>query len=877
MYLQRLEIQGFKSFANKVTLEFNRELTAVVGPNGSGKSNVADAVRWVLGEQSLKVLRSKKSQDVIFAGSDQKARLGFAEVNLYLNNEDESAPIDYHEIVITRRVYRDGESEYLINKNKVRLQDIQMLIAKSSFGQRSYSIVGQGMVDSILTSSPQERKEFFDEATGVRQYQIKREQALNKLEHTYDNLTQSEQLLKEIEPRLKSLSRQMKRLEEREETSRELTKLQSQYYGFLTHQLQTELTAKNSEFLEVERQRQEIETRLNELQKELEKIEAESGRSQAFREIENKYSRLVETKNRLLQELSLLRGKLDLELTASGQSDLVWLQKKSADLALQLTAIQEQLENSQTEKKKIEDQLNKKLAEQGETLREFDVIKEKLLNIQKENGPDDNLTNLQDKIISLQDKYRDFLRQLESVDSLEALNALKATAAEIATIINVLSHDLKQAPLTDAREITYLEEKMNQFLTSKDNLVDEINELKINLEITKTKQAQAEEHYRQTGIEKEKIEAEIKVQTADSPDAKVAVLEEQKQHLEAELSEIQSSLELAKEQIDEFNRGADAKQSGLIQMQKQTRELQIKLNEKNNTINQINVEVAKLETKLEDLNEEIGQEMSNDWRAADVIIEETLAVETVRDRISSLKNKLALVGGIDETVPQEYSEVKERFNFLDEQTRDLNDSIASLQEAIKELDAKIEEQFRKNFNIIKEEFEKYFRVLFNGGKASLTLKETTTAAPETEEAENDAGDESTNEIQDSPIKKLKNTFSETEIDIKASPPGKKIDSINTLSGGEKAMTAIALICAIISANPSPFVILDEVDAALDEANAGRYVAIINELSNKTQFIAITHNRVTMHHASILYGVTMGSDSVSRILSVNLKEAEEYSQ
>jgi chromosome segregation protein len=204
---------------------------------------------------------------------------------LYLNNEDESAPIDYHEIVITRRVYRDGESEYLINKNKVRLQDIQMLIAKSSFGQRSYSIVGQGMVDSILTSSPQERKEFFDEATGVRQYQIKREQALNKLEHTYDNLTQSEQLLKEIEPRLKSLSRQMKRLEEREETSRELTKLQSQYYGFLTHQLQTELTAKNSEFLEVERQRQEIETRLNELQKELEKIEAESGRSQAFREM----------------------------------------------------------------------------------------------------------------------------------------------------------------------------------------------------------------------------------------------------------------------------------------------------------------------------------------------------------------------------------------------------------------------------------------------------------------------------------------------------------------------------------------------------------------------------------------------------------------
>ena len=161
MYLSKLEIQGFKSFAEKVVLEFNKELTAIVGPNGSGKSNVADAVRWVLGEQSLKLLRGKKSQDVIFAGSSKKSRLGFAEVNLYLDNSDGSAPLDYKEIVITRRIYRDGEGEYLINKNKVRLTDIQLMLAKASFGQRSYSIIGQGMIDTILTSSPAERKEQF--------------------------------------------------------------------------------------------------------------------------------------------------------------------------------------------------------------------------------------------------------------------------------------------------------------------------------------------------------------------------------------------------------------------------------------------------------------------------------------------------------------------------------------------------------------------------------------------------------------------------------------------------------------------------------------------------------------------------------------------
>jgi len=173
VYLQKLEIQGFKSFANPTQLVFNRELTSIVGPNGSGKSNVADAVRWVLGEQSIKLLRGKKSDDVIFAGSDKKSRLSFAQVDMYLDNSDHQAPIDYDQIVITRKIYRDGESEYLLNNTKVRLSDIQILLAKSRIGQKSYSVIGQGTVDHLLTLSAQERKDFFDEATGVKQYQMK--------------------------------------------------------------------------------------------------------------------------------------------------------------------------------------------------------------------------------------------------------------------------------------------------------------------------------------------------------------------------------------------------------------------------------------------------------------------------------------------------------------------------------------------------------------------------------------------------------------------------------------------------------------------------------------------------------------------------------
>ena len=869
MYLQKLEIQGFKSFANKTTLTFNKDLTAVVGPNGSGKSNIADSVRWVLGEQSLKVLRGKKSQDVIFAGSDKKTRLGMAEVNLYLNNEDGRAPIDYSEVVISRRIYRNGETEYLINKNKVRLADVQMLMAKSSFGQRSYSIVGQGMVDSILTSSSQERKEFFDEATGVRQYQIKREQSLNKLEKTYENLQQSEQLLKEIEPRLKSLTKQMKRLEEKAEAAEELSKLQNSYYGQLYFNLKDELDKQNHNFNTLETTRRKTEDGISEIQTKLDIIESGDSRTQSFRQIEDKYSQLVNEKNRLLQEISLLQGKIDLQLTATGQVNIVWLQKKSNELSIEISSLQDQLKNVQSNEEIKKKQYNEKAAEQEKIIAEFENIKNKLLSVQKNAQTGDNLTDIHNKIIFLIDSYKSFIDQLSNVQTIEELSKLKESAQHILTIIHSLNIDLKESSPTNTQEIVFLEERLDQFLTSKDNLVDEINKLKVELEIAKTKTEQVNEQLAIKAEEKAKIDADLNAQTQSSEDEKQAILSAQKKNLEITLENVNTSLNLAKAQIDEFNNKAEAKQGELIQLQRTARELQVTLNDQNNHINQINIETAKTETKLEDLLEEIKSERGEGWQPVKPL--ELIDIESDRQKITTLKNKLALIGGIDQGVAEEYKEVRTRFDFLDEQCSDLNQSIASLQEIIQELDEKIEIQFDSNFTTINEEFKKYFNILFNGGKANLILNKKSDKVEETD------SENTEEEVEISPIKKLKKKLTDTEIDIKASPPGKKIDSINTLSGGEKAMTAIALICAIISANPSPFVILDEVDAALDEANAGRYVAIINDLSDKTQFIAVTHNRVTMHHASILYGVTMGNDSVSKLLSINLNEAENYTQ
>ena len=236
MYLKRLEIQGFKSFANKTVLDFlpprdgRFSITGVVGPNGSGKSNVTDAIRWVMGETSLKVIRGKKSEDVIFGGSDIKGQLSAAEVTMVLDNTDGKVELDYPEIIITRRVFRGGESEYLINHNPVRLLDIHLILAKAQFAEHSYSIVGQGMIDKLLIVGPAERKEFLDEASGIKEFQIKEHQASLKLARTRDNMEQATRLLQEVEPRLKILARQVKKLEKRQEVEIQLREAQEKYY-----------------------------------------------------------------------------------------------------------------------------------------------------------------------------------------------------------------------------------------------------------------------------------------------------------------------------------------------------------------------------------------------------------------------------------------------------------------------------------------------------------------------------------------------------------------------------------------------------------------------------------------------------------------------
>ena len=344
MYLERLEVQGFKTFAQKTVLKFpqpNKErhsVTSIVGPNGSGKSNLSDAIRWALGEQSLKILRGKKSEDVIFSGSIGRARSGFAEVSLTFNNEDGAMPIDFKEVTMTRKLHRDGTSAYLLNGQGTRLSDIHLLLAQANVGQRSYSVVGQGMVDHILVATPEERKAFFDDATGVRQFQLKRHEAMLKLKRTYENLTEVELVLNEISPRLRSLKRQVNRLEKREQVETELAELQHNYYSTLWTDLQTNLKTTREQFNQLDAKYRAAENKLKSYERKSTEMEgAEDGK-------ENVDSGLAELQGEYRRQQAERSGMRDKEFEIQKQIELKKVQAEAKWTPLPLPDIIKELD-----------------------------------------------------------------------------------------------------------------------------------------------------------------------------------------------------------------------------------------------------------------------------------------------------------------------------------------------------------------------------------------------------------------------------------------------------------------------------------------------------------------------------------------------------
>jgi chromosome segregation protein len=729
MHLEKLELQGFKSFVHKTTLSFpqpksgeKRGIAAIVGPNGSGKSNLSDAVRWVMGEQSMKTIRGKKSEDVIFSGTEKLARVGLAEVSLYLNNEDGQVPIDYKEVVITRRLYRNGESEYLINRKRTRLQDITLMLAQASAGQKTYSILGQGMVDAILSASPLERKEYIDEAAGTRPLQLKKEESLNKLDSAEDNLRQGEVLIQEIEPRLRSLTRQIKRLERREEIMTELRQLQQRYFGSQSYKLSQLLHTEEETLNKIRLERQQAEQVLHQLENSFLEMEKVTPAGERFEALQKRQQEFWQKRGELRDQIVSLK-------TSLAEAEVAKPRTSEPSRAVLLPIYQE-----------------------------LEVVVEQLINVFNE--PTEESFS----------RAKELLQQLN-----QHANNLKREIAGEAEV--------------DREGLSELQEKISNLLQQEQVLNQQLNEVQSELKSFHDKEA-----------EKNKEVFALERQVRASREAVDIIVGKENEH-KVNLARYTAEMESLQRTIVDDMEGVEVKY--------------------------------------------VAEEINSDER------------EQLKTQIDRLKNQVAQIGSIDDETRKEYEQTKERHEFLTSQSEDLRKGISDLKRIIKELDETIEHQFRDAFQKINVEFERFFKVLFNGGQAKLVQIKIPAITRQVEESDEEEG--------------VGSEKDRVGIEIHATPPGKRLKSISMLSGGERALTSLALICAIMSNNPSPFVVLDEVDAALDEANSQRFASIIDQLSHQTQFVVITHNRATMHQANILYGVTMGDDGASKLLSLKLEQ------
>ena len=815
-----------------------------------------------------------------------------SEVSIFLNNEDKKVAIPYSEVVITRRLYRDGTSEYMINKNPVRLQDVIFLLAKAHFGQKSYSVVGQGMIDAVLNASIADRKSFFYEATGVKQFQIKKDISLNKLASTKQNLQQVEITLQELEPHLKSLTRMVKRLEQREQLEKELHEVQRRYYECRWSDLVYKLTRFEGIYKERELEKSSLEKELSLSEADLKELEEGETRGTVFDALQAEYQKLLNKKNTALRELASIKGKLDVQYQKVGKMNVVWLGKRADEIEQRMVELKAEhrqqkekltsLETKSNELQKIrvdvEDQIRNlqiRINEMQMKVREYAEFSEEELN---------------SELGVLYHAQKNLIFSLENAHDFSEIKNIKDEAQNIMKRLEALYDKVKRSSRdVQSKEMITWQQELNNFLQEKNSLLSELTESQSTIRMLQQRIEYADSETKKLESEKKRITAEIAAASSDTQqehDALLATLQQEKQKLEEQLLEHDASASKVKAHIDAFNQREEEKRLKMIHLQRNVSSKQNELASKVSEVNAINIELAKLQVHREELERDVVLELG-DLDVLTTVKESELdmrAVEALVPKIQKLKHKLEFIGGIDEEAVGEYNEVKERYEFLSTQSRDLHEAGETLEKIVHELELKISKQFQEEFTKISEKFEKYFKILFGGGNASMVrvMEEDVEASQEVldengNQVNNEAliAEDSNRSVEREKKKKPKKIF--VGIDMNASPPGKKVKNIASLSGGEKALTSIALICAIIANNPSPFVVLDEVDAALDEANSEKFADIVEELAHRTQFIVITHNRATMKRSHILYGVTSGRDGVSQLLSIKLEVAERIAK
>lgn len=975
MYLKEIKISGFKSFADKTNITLDDNITCIVGPNGSGKSNIIDAVKWVLGEQSIKSLRgSNNMSDVIFAGSKSRSPLNLASVSLVFDNSDSYLKVPYTEISVTRKVFRSGENEYYLNNEKCRLKDIYDLFLDSGMGKYAFNIISQGEVSKIISDSPYERRTIFEEAAGVLKYKRRKEEALKKLEKTNENLTRVKDIIKELEEQIEPLkiqseqaSKYLKIKENLEQIeialiANDLEKLNVLYHEQtkqiedLTNEIIEKTTNITNDDIELEKKKQELEkitTNLTSLQqnlliltKEEEKLNGEKNiikeRSKYDAEdvkvhenITNLKEQRLSLNNKLLSiktDLTILDNKIRevLKDNSNKNNEYVSLNNTKEDIKNKISA----LENSKLQKeykiKYLNDYIenssfpvsikrlfgNPKLIGIHNTISKLINIDEKYLlaldvslggakdylvvdnpnvaktciNYLKENNLgrvtffpldvikpryiEDNILN----VVNDMDGFIDILANLVSYDS-NYKNIIFNQLGNVLVVDNIDNANKISKKINNKYKIVTLDgeiinvggsitggtvkkksiisEKyeLENLLTKKDMEEKEILSLKqkqeeidknikqfenILYEIGKNKILLTEEYnaknenYKLLKNQLDRITLELN----NLEDLEDNSINEEEEKILKKYYEVLKEKELVNKKIILLNEEKE-KVSSLIE------EYQAKYRLNNSNVRNLEekkktleIESSKMSVKMDNLLNILSEtyQMTFEKAKANYVLEED--IDVARKNVNSYKKELKEIGIVNLGAIEEYERVSKRYEFLTKQDNDLEEAITTLLKIINELDSVMEKEFIKTFKEIEIEFNNVFKELFKGGSAKLKLT-----------------DES--------------NILETGVNIEVSPPGKKITSISLLSGGEKTLTAISLLFAVLNVKKIPFCLFDEVEAALDEANVDRVGTYFNKYIGKTQLIIITHKKKTMEYANTLYGITMQESGVSKLVSVKL--------
>ena len=827
MYLKQLEILGFKSFADKTRLDFDPGLIAIVGPNGCGKSNVSDAIRWVLGEQKPTALRCSKLSDVVFNGTDTRKPLGAAEVSITFADCEKELGTDYHEVTITRRVYRDGSGEYFINKQQSRLKDVQHLFMGTGIGTSSYSVMAQGQIDAILSSKPEDRRAVFEEAAGITKFKADRKEALRKIEQTEQNLLREADVLREMKRQIASLQRQVGKAQKYKELRDELRGLDIYVSRQKIHAFDQELEQNALNRTEVEKaiaeaqevvttaeqSAQELHAQVHELEDRLqslaaEQASAESAYSRSREVIGVNATRVEEYRSYIARdrrEIDETRGVLEevkMQSESLGQKTTLLNDSLAAahDALVQAEEEFNALQKTIDEKREVVAARRREVADTtrtGTLVRDSEVSRNGGIETWKAGTSVTTMMKREDLmavVTAAEDELRE--AELKHIPASQRLTECRITASQMEQELSFIGQqelsarnrreELERAVASRESTIAGYEDAIARLTEESGDLLSQLDALK----------AKAESYVDLINGERGK---------------------------RAEMLE----------KISAADREVAARRAALDQARDFRAKLDVQATEAS----------MRRQNVYEHLQDEYGLFADAVMREADPTWKNGVVppMEELEGTVRRLQGEIAALGPVNMVAIDECRELEERYAREKAQEEDLLAAKAQLMEMIGSLNDTSSTMFRTTFETANKNFQTMFTKLFGGGEAKLVLLEN----------------------EEDPL--------ECGIDIIARPPGKRPQSVTLLSGGERTMTAVALLFSIFMIKPAPFCMLDELDAALDDANIGRFVEQLKEFLTQSQFLIITHNQHTIAGSDLVYGVSQQEKGISRVLSMKLSD------